>query len=498
MEVWGVGLRKCDAAALDPLDAVMQAACRLACGIHASRTEKSWQRRAGVSPAVMYTAARLLPMTDVMDVAHVRFAERMHRADEYAKFQAAYDVTAPDALAPLAANLAPDFMGAAVRASLQRDDVWCARVCQARKTVLQYVPDAEKQYLSNIAITQAMQSARVVIRARAVAAAPAGAAVSTHGRTLHRVRPTSDHRNPIPCVLSVHCKSPCFLRCPDAVVITLLMLRSAHLPGDYCSDCVDIYTMDICPICWVPVIDTEEVLSDVERRWRHVQHQLLACRGRNTNLYPLPVDLSSDLLAACSACPSARRAVQAAFACNLTEPEAAAKQCVPFLLDPMDIPEVPAPVGRHMAALVAVYIELVASCFADRSPDPTRVHACRLPAECRMRTFASRRLGAHNGAAVTAVSVTAARPDDMQRRQSRSYTDFMLDPASSSDDEVVFSIPSSLTAALAAPVHTAAISHAHSCVSDDEVVFAAPACGHMSTASLPFRAAPRGCVADTS
>ena len=276
------------------------------------------------------------------------------------------------------------------------------------------------------------------------------------------------------------------------------MLRSAHLPGDYCSDCVDIYTMDVCPICWMPVIDTEEVLSDVERRWRHVQHQLLACRGRNANIYTLPIDLSSDLLAACPACPSARRAVQAAFACNLTEPEAAAKQCVPFLLDPMDVPDVPAPVGRHMAALVAVYVELVASCFTDREPDPTRVHACHLPVECRMRTFVSRRPGAHGVADVAPVPVTAMCPDDMQSGQSRTYTDLLLDPASSSDDEVVFSTPCTMAAAPDAPLHTAAASHVHTYESDNEVVFAAPTCTRVSTTPLPFRAAPRGCVADTS
>lgn len=111
-----------------------------------------------------------------------------------------------------------------------------------------------------------------------------------------------------------------------------------------------------------------------------------------------------------------------------------------------------------------------------------------------MCTFASHRLVARSGAAVSAVSVTAARPHDMHCGQSQTYTDLLLDSASSSDDEVVFSVPSSLTAALAAPVHTAAVSHAHSCVSDDEVVFAAPACRHMSTASLPFRAAPWECV----
>lgn len=276
MEVWGVGLRTQDAALLAPLDEVMQAACRLACGIHASRTEKSWQRRAGVTPAVMYTAARLLPMTDVMNVAHVRFAERMRRADDYARSCAAYDVAAPDALAPLAANMAPDFMGAAVRVSLRHDDAWCSRVCQARQTVLKHVTDAEKHYLSNMEIRQATHCARVLLRARDIAAAPAEPAVSAHGRTLQRVKPTSAHLNPIPHVLSVQCKPPAFLRCPDAVVLTLLMLRSAHLPGDYCGDCVDTYTLDICPICWVPVIDTEEDLSTVERRWRHVQHQLLA------------------------------------------------------------------------------------------------------------------------------------------------------------------------------------------------------------------------------
>ena len=115
-----------------------------------------------------------------------------------------------------------------------------------------------------------------------------------------------------------------------------------------------------------------------------------------------------------------------------------------------------------------------------------------------MRTFASRRLGAHGGATVAAVSVTAARPADMQCGQSQTYTDLVLDPASASDDEVVFKAPSSLTAAPAAPVHPAAVSHVHTCEADDEVVFAATACGHVSTAPLPFRAAPRGCVTDTS
>ena len=239
MEIWGVGLRKRDATALAPLDDVVQAACRLACGIHASRTEKSWQRRAGVTPAVMYTAARLLPMIDVMDVAHVRFAERMRRADDYAKLRAVHDVAASAALDPLAANIAPDFMGAAVRTSLQAGDMWCARVRKARKTILKYVPDAEKQYLSNMEIRQATHCARVVRRAREVAAAPVEPGESAHGRTLHRVRPASDHFNPVSKVLSVECPSPCFLRCPDAIVLTLLMLRSAHVPGDYSSYCVN-------------------------------------------------------------------------------------------------------------------------------------------------------------------------------------------------------------------------------------------------------------------
>ena len=374
---------------------------------------------------------------------------------------------------------------------LTHDDAWCVRVCQARQTVLKHVADADKQYLSNMEIRQATHCARVLLRARAIAAAPTANAASAHGRTLQRVKPTSAHLNPIPHVLSVQCKPPSFLRCPDAVVLTLLMLRSAHLPGDYCGVCVDTYSLNTCPVCWMPVIDTEEVLSTVERRWRHVQHQLLACRGRNSDLFPMPIDLHADLLAACSTCTSAYRAVQAAFACNLTIPGAAAKKCVPFLLDPMDVPDVPAPVGRHMAALVAVCVELVAACFADRLPDRARVHACRLPAKCRMCTFMCRRTDAP--ANIAGASVSPAPAPDIQRNHLHTYNDLDFDnTSSSSDDEVIFGTSFAEAVVSADVVHTATAVHPQGCDSDDEVTFALSTPAREPSVPLPSRSAPSG------
>lgn len=167
---------------------------------------------------------------------------------------------------------------------------------------------------------------------------------------------------------------------------------------------------------------------------------------------------------------------------------------MPFLLDPMDVPDVPAPMGRHMAALVAVYVELVAACFADRLPDLARVNACRLPVKCRMRTFMSRRTGAHTGIAVA--SVNSAPAADVQHNRSHDRRDPECEHAtSSSDDEVIFGASSSAADASVALVHATAALHPHECDSDDEVIFAAPT--SVPSVPLPLRSAPRGRVADT-
>ena len=142
-------------------------------------------------------------------------------------------------------------------------------------------------------------------------------------------------------------------------------------------------------------------------------------------------------------------------------------------------------VGRHMAAVVAVYVELVAACFADRLPDVVRVHTCRLPAECRMRTFMSRRTGAHAG--VAAAVVHSAPAADVQRTHSRAYSDLECDQAtSSSDDEVIIGASCSVAAASAALVHTATAVHPQGCDSDDEVIFAAPRSAHVPGVPLSF------------
>ena len=135
LEIWGSPLIPSDAASLQPLDVVLTAACRLACGVRASPAMHAWERRAGVKPDVLLADMGELPMQDVALIATLSYAERVRMADTGAAALTQHDDGSPAFETALPAHKSPDFMHAALRRALPPDDAWVCRVAAARAAV---------------------------------------------------------------------------------------------------------------------------------------------------------------------------------------------------------------------------------------------------------------------------------------------------------------------------------------------------------------------------
>ena len=171
-------------------------------------------------------------------------------------------------------------------------------------------------------------------------------------------------------------------------------LRSEHVPGDHDGVCAQQYNSGHCVECETAVWGGSEIITEVERRWRVVQHHLLHCDGGlDAHKRPSVNNLRLDLLKAAENDPSCVAAVQSAFAFldkgSAHAPEDAGRtsaECVSYLTDPLRARGSPRAVGLTHCGLVAGYMLAVAGCVAlRRDPWPAaQISALRLPRASRI------------------------------------------------------------------------------------------------------------------
>ena len=394
MEVWGPSDPRSAAALrlLAPIEAVLQRAVKMAVGVHATATEGASTRQRGVTPNVLLADMHVLSASDACGVAHLRYHERTAVAP------AARSGVREDGQIP--ANLAPDLMGAAVRASMADDNAW-------RRCVTGLQPDLAEarvetatagapRTLPNRAITAAVRASTCARKAREGATEPPPPTRSSRGRCLKRVYPAPEHLNPIRdiVVAGAACALPPYLDMSSPTVLPVLALRSCHLPHDHTAAAARHYAADHCGFCGVCVLEqvgSGEYTAE-ERRWRHGQHVLCGC---DNTLYatrpeyffrqaPTRADLRADLLDALPA--SHALTVRAAFACDASCPAAVRATLMPLLLDPVKfLGEGLTPAESSLACrCVAAYLVRVGAMIGRVTPDPSRLASLRLPPQSRM------------------------------------------------------------------------------------------------------------------
>ena len=320
MEVWGPPPGG-SASQLAPLDEVLERACRVACGVRAYATEAAWTRRQCVSSPVMMTALRCVPMDAACDVARFRYAERLRAA-------VAVVSRAPATMLRWAFPTRLLFRDHAY-ANMDVAHEWWARA--SRRPVpnpaqLRRTPNAQlaEHVLSNVA----------ALRQDTVRAVPSAPSTTAAGRALRRPR-VEPHYNPVQDALALPLASPRFLRAPDAVVYPILAVRSAHLP---CSATVRwdrLFRDGVCPYasCAHDVDGSVGACTAIERRWRCVWHVLFECSDAPAAC-PRPADLWDDILGVLPACSPSRSLLRQALRCDVHDPEAVSRLCVPWVTDP--------------------------------------------------------------------------------------------------------------------------------------------------------------------
>ena len=444
LEIWSTPLVSSDAASLQPLDVVLTAACRLACGVRASPAMHAWERRAGVKPDVLLADMGELPMQDVALIATLRYAERVRVADTGAAALTQHDDGSPAFETALPAHKSPDFMHAALRRALPPDDAWVCRVAAARAAVraeLGTTAPAPGRRLNNDAIRGAIAARR---RAQWVRSAPAATAavVTARGRASRPVHAAPPLLCPLRSVLASAAVRPRYLHAPESAVLCILMLRSAHLPGDFCPEARALYNSDMCMQCGGEVLTVRDSSNMDERRWRHVQHVLLECEDCFA-CRPRPSQLRADLLRSCRGHAASVCAVEAAFPPGEASPSCLRSTAVPYMLDPAAACPGPRAVRLAHVALVAAYIELVGAVLCARPADTHRLSSMHVPAGSAVRSFwfqrdsvppaAPARPSPPSASRAGTAELCPVRPALQVRSPLRSGA-----PAQESDDEVWF------------------------------------------------------------
>ena len=206
---------------------------------------------------------------------------------------------------------------------------WWARASRCpvpNPAQLRRTPNAQlaEHVLSNVA----------ALRQDTVRAVPSAPSTTAAGRALRRPR-VEPHYNPVQDALALPLASPRFLRAPDAVVYPILAVRSAHLP---CSATVRwdrLFRDGVCPYasCAHDVDGSVGACTAIERRWRCVRHVLFECSDAPAAC-PRPADLWDDILGVLPACSPSRSLLRQALLCDVHDPEAVSRLCVPWVTDP--------------------------------------------------------------------------------------------------------------------------------------------------------------------
>ena len=403
MEVWAPPDRALDSTMLAPLDKIVTKACKLACGIRSTPTETATTRQRTVKQPVIEADTGMLPNGYRVDIAHARLSARVKENDGRATTMRSGDKWRPEFEATPPASRAPDYMGAAVRLSMQTEDAWLQRVRYA-ENVVTVAADANsagdedqnrERRSDNEQIRDAIAQDRARSRVQASTARPTPPGSTRSGRLVRETQGTGSHQNPVDEVLLRTTRAP-YLCATDGVTLPIMTLRSGHLPHDYSDNAQAVYNTVVCDTCNSLLVPTDVRVSPEEQRWRHIQHILLGCTGlhlRQTcarSAVPILGDLKADLLQCASGNNQTIDAISSALpdtagpACD----EATRKSIMDLLQDPVQALEGPRAMLLEAAALVAAYITLHGAHSAAMHADTVRMRGMRLPHWSRMWAFA--------------------------------------------------------------------------------------------------------------
>ena len=135
MDVWGPnhGIQG-RPASLQPLSDVIDKACRVAMGLHATTGSKAWSKYTSVCKSVLQSDFRLLPPLLQVELAHARLYKRSLPNDKRV-FPSGEHVELEDAIAS-SAYMAPDHLGALQHLTRTSEVATCVHRKQAPTTTL--------------------------------------------------------------------------------------------------------------------------------------------------------------------------------------------------------------------------------------------------------------------------------------------------------------------------------------------------------------------------
>ena len=412
MELWPVSTSGAD------LDAVLVAAAKVVADVRPLTSCPGWVRNRSVSNEVLLTDLDMLASADHCRVAHARQLARDRVGDAATSALRAHDPLSAEFTASLPAGVSPDYMGAAVRASMHKRDAWLRRAAAAYDLAVAHMPVRVTSVRDVSALVEAAagtaadgggpatlrnSDARAGITAWARQQRCVGAPVSAvalgplAGRLRKRPRPPPVLRNPLARGLCLPDSGVApYTRSPSCVVYPILSLRSSHLPGDYAVRYGDARSPHACLLCECEVYEAHAglcVADPREHRWRHIEHLLLSCpcvhppevcRGASC--------LRSDLLRAVDGDVAARAVVDRAFPATPDCDGVLTACTVPFLLDPAAaLPSCVSQPARGLCCrLVAAFLAGTGSRISALcSSEPVAVPPVWLPRWARLRVWSS-------------------------------------------------------------------------------------------------------------
>ena len=372
MDVWGPnhGIQG-RPASLQPLSDVIDKACRVAMGLHATTGSKAWSKYTSVCKSVLQSDFRLLPPLLQVELAHARLCKRSLPNDKRV-FPSGEHVELEDAIAS-SAYMAPDHLGALLRANLPADDPWlrrCGNLAYAEEHGSRPTPLLERAH------RQAS-----IHRRRIEAAAPDP---DLRGRNL-RPSQAGPHYNPVQHVLRQE-DPPAYLCRPSPATWPIMSLRSGRLPHMSPARAQELAGDADCSTCGaVRILPEGTQLSTTERVWRHVHHHLFVCPAHSALLQ----DLMHDLRCAAEASECEEMVTlleEVAADGHSAQPQ---HGLLPLLLDPASycaVFEARPGMAWLMQRLVAAFCLLAGSGIAVTDIDSQHIRCLHLPAHSRLLT----------------------------------------------------------------------------------------------------------------
>ena len=336
MEVWGSADQSALSSLLQPLNDVVDKACKVACGVRAFADERAWERKRATYLPVLRAACDLMPMNAVCVVAHLRHDHKLYAAAA----GAAADPDGPQQQSHRTRATAYAHM------SLAHD--WHTRVASWPALRVASLQDVQARTLNKRLRDEVIE---VVSKRRCVvaAAAPSAGKVSSRGRARKR---DGDVQHPMCNSLAPTATYPEVLKCSDAVAHPILSLQLVPLPFAHHCTFHDICRHDICEhaACGAELGVAGGACTTVEPRWRVIQHTLFSCVATCHHL--CTADLRHDVARLLPEdTQEARRALERAQGCNLEDAELVATHCVPWLVHPTSqLPQVPEVVKKQVCS----------------------------------------------------------------------------------------------------------------------------------------------------